>query len=390
MLSRRTFVKTLGAGGAGALTMPLLAAHPREIPRGVVRGELAHETVARWRALAPGALRLDSNENPLGPSPAAVARLQGMMSEASRYPFEVASQLRTAVAHSHRTDANAVVLGCGSSEVLRMAVLASCSPSRALVTISPSFEDPVEHAQRLGAAVRAVPVRGDLSVDLDAMAGAARGAGLVFLCNPNNPTGGVHAAADVTAFIDAVQRAEPDATILVDEAYHEYVDAPGYATAVPVALARRGVIVSRTFSKAFGMAGLRAGYAIGHPETVARLEPHRLGINVNVLAAAAALGSLGDTTLVERERARNRAARDAARRWFESAGYRVAPATANFLMVDVRRPAGAFQEECARRGVLVGRPFPPLAERWARVSVGTEEEMRAAVDVFGQVLRARG
>ena len=390
MTSRRTFVKTFGAG---ILAAPLLGARGREAALGEAAGPaaatpLSHDVAARARRLAPKGVRLDSNENPRGPGPAAMTALSAAFGEIPRYPDAPADELRAAVARLHGTTETGVVLGCGSSELLRMAVTAHCAGGRALVTASPSFEDPAAHAERLGAQVRRVPVRPDLSVDLDGMLRASRGAGLVFLCNPNNPTGGAHSGADVTEFVRAVLRSDDGAAVLVDEAYHEYVDAPGYASVSRLALSHPRVIVTRTFSKLHGLAGLRAGYAVGHPTTIARLAPERLPVNVNVLAAAAALGALSDPRHAEAERARNREARDFTRRWFEGAGYAVAPATANFLMADVRRPSKEFQEACRARGVLVGRPFPPL-DTWARVSMGTMGEMQQAVAVFEQVLSQR-
>ncbi|MFL5579598.1 MAG: pyridoxal phosphate-dependent aminotransferase [Gemmatimonadaceae bacterium] len=393
MVSRRTFVKALGAGGAGMMAAPLLAARGREAEAAEIvlasPTELSHHVAARARRGAPGAIRIDSNENPTGPGAAAMERLAGAFGEIPRYPDAPADELRAAIATLHGTDEKHVVLGCGSSELLRMAVYAHCAPGRALVTASPTFEDAAAHAERLGAAVRRVRVRPDLSVDLGGMAREAPGAGLVYLCNPNNPTGGAHSGADVAEFVRAVLRSDRDVVVLVDEAYHEYVDAPGYASVAALALAEPRVIVARTFSKLHGLAGLRVGYALGHPTAIARLSPQQLPVNVNVLAANAALGALSDPAHVEAERARNREVRDFTRTWFEGAGFAVAPAAANFLMADVRRPAKEFQASCKKLGVLVGRPFPPL-DSWARVSMGTMEEMQKAVGVFGEVLGARG
>jgi histidinol-phosphate aminotransferase len=217
------------------------------------------------------------------------------------------------------------------------------------------------------------------------MAAACTGAGLVFLCNPNNPTGTVHGAADLKAAIGAMLRAAPQVTILVDEAYHEYVDDPGYASLVPLALEDPRVIVSRTMSKAFGMAGLRLGYAIGNPKTLERMKPHMVGNNVNQLVGKAATVALGLTAHIEQERKRNAEVRRWTTGWFTKAGFAVAPSAANFLMVDIRRDAKAFRETCRERGVEVGRPFPPLLTH-SRISIGTAEEMQRASEVFRAVL----
>jgi histidinol-phosphate aminotransferase len=195
----------------------------------------------------------------------------------------------------------------------------------------------------------------------------------------------VHGAAAVSGFVSAVNRLSPATTILIDEAYHEYVDDPAYQTAIPLALDNPRVIVSRTFSKVFGMAGLRIGYAIGRPEALEPLKKHRLGAGVNVLAAAAAIGSLADADHIAAERVRNREVRQFTRDAISKLGYHVPVSNTNFLMVDVRRKVEDVIDGCRKEGVLIGRPFPPLATH-ARISIGTMEEMRKCVEVLGRVL----
>jgi histidinol-phosphate aminotransferase len=384
-LSRRSFVRTIGLGGAGVMTVPLIGARGREALAAELRAGLGATTATT--GLAAGVIRLSSNENPRGPCAAALRGLQDALGEASRYPFTPPEELRAAIAAAHRVRVENVLLGCGSTEVLRMAVDAFTSPTRALVTALPTFEEPAARAEVIGAPVRAVRVDGDLRLDLAAMTAASRGAGLVFVNNPNNPTGTLHSARAIADFVRRTLAAAPTATILIDEAYHEYVEDAAYATALPIALENPRVVVSRTFSKVYGLAGLRVGYAIGQPATLKALARHQLGMGVNVLAAAAARAALGDRTLVPREQRLNHEARDFTRRFFERAGYSVAPSQANFLMADIRRDAKGFQDACRTHDVLVGRPFPPLATH-TRVSIGTLDEMRAAVDVFRRVLAA--
>ena len=221
------------------------------------------------------------------------------------------------------------------------------------------------------------------------MCDAAQGAGLVYLANPNNPTGTVHGATAVRDFMRRYARLAANRR-LVDEAYHEYVDDPGYATAMPLALEDPGVLVTRTFSKVFGLAGLRVGYAVGRPESIAALERWRLANGLNALGAAAALVSLPSLAAmhehIARERVLNREARTFTVQALERLGVRVVPSEANFLIADIGRDAKAFQVACRSRGVLVGAPFPPLAT-YSRISVGTLEEMRRACDAIGDVLR---
>lgn len=393
-LSRRSFVKAAGIGGVGALTVPLIAARGSEALRELEGAApvwpgrelpFASDSRAHFRRLAPAAIRLDSNENPNGPGKAALDAIRAMFDEAPRYPDVQSADLNRALAAFYKVDVENLVVGAGSGEILRMASYAFTSPDRALVTAAPSFEDPVRHSEMMKAQIRAVPVDASLKLDLSRMLDETAGAGLVFFCNPNNPTGTVHGAAAVRDFVAQVNRRAPDAVILVDEAYHEYVDDPGYATAIPLALENPRVIVARTFSKAYGMAGLRVGYAIGHKDTIATMRRHRLPNNVNVLSAAAAIATLPDAGHIEKERQLNRAAREYTRRLFEQLGFRAPASNANFVMVPIGRDSKVFREECAKHGILVGRPFPPLSTH-ARVSIGTLDEMKKAGEVFRQVL----
>jgi histidinol-phosphate aminotransferase len=290
----------------------------------------------------------------------------------------------TAIARHHHAPEDHVLVGCGSGEILRMAAFASVGPGKPLVTGSPSFEDPVHHARTAGSDAIEVPIDGRLRLDLDAMAERAPGAGLVFLCNPNNPTGTVHGASDIKAFIARITERSA-ATILVDEAYHEYVNDPSYATAIPIALENPRVLVARTFSKVYGLAGIRAGYAIGLPAGLAPLRRHHLGNGVNVLASAAGVAALAQGGHIERERALNREALEFTRRGFEFIGFPSEPSHANFIMVDVKRDVREFIAACRGERIQIGRVFPPLPTH-ARVSIGTMDEMRQAMEVFERVL----
>lgn len=374
--SRRSFLTTLGAGGA-ALAVPFVSARGMEAALATPRGLRLPFSIPE--------VRLDSNENPYGPAPAALEAIQGMFSEACRYPDAHNEHLMEAIAAHLQVPADHLLLGAGSSEILRVAVDGFTSASRGLVSAAPTFELPADRAQVLGVPVTAVPVDAGLQLDLERMAAAAKGAGLVFLCNPNNPTATVHGAAAMREAIDTMLRASPDAVILVDEAYHEYVEDPDYRSFIPLTLEEPRVIVSRTFSKVYGMAGLRVGYAVGRPATLARMRRNILSMNVNVLAAAAAWTSLTTPGHVAAERAKNREAKAFARRFFEERGYTVTPSATNFFMVDIRRPLVPFRAACQARGIMVGRPFPPFST-YMRLSIGTMNEMRQATAVFAELL----
>jgi histidinol-phosphate aminotransferase len=383
--TRRSFMRAFGLSGVGAATLrpaEIFAARGRES-----LGGLWQAAGAPTLAVSKNALRLNSNENPLGPGENVLAAIRGAFSEANRYPYNLEREVQAAIARAHGVPEDHVTVGCGSGEILRTAVLGYAGPDRPLIAGLPTFEAPAAQARAAGAALIEIPVDRSLALDLQPMADAASGAGLVFLCNPNNPTGTVHSASAIEDFISYVGRRSPQTRILIDEAYHEYVDSPSYRTAVPIARQNPRVIVSRTFSKVFGMAGLRVGYAIAQPDTLAQIRAFKWNAGVNVLASAAAMSALTDSAHVAMERARNREVRQFTIGAIRKLGYQVGDSHANFVMVDLRRDAQPVIDACAKRDLLIGRLFPPLTQM-ARISIGTLDEMKRGLDVLDGVLGA--
>jgi histidinol-phosphate aminotransferase len=293
--------------------------------------------------------------------------------------------LIAAIAQSNGVKPENIILGCGSGELLRAAVYAFTTSEKGLVSPEPTFEAPGNFAKFLGRPVLAPKVDSQLKLDLNAMTDAAKGAGLVFFCNPNNPTATVHGKASVDQYVDAVNKASKDTMILIDEAYHEYVEDPTYATSMPLALANPRVVVTRTFSKVFGIAGLRVGYAVGQPAVLAKMSSWLLGSNTNQLGLIAATTAITDAQHIALEQKRNRATRAFTKKFFEDAGYKVLGADANFMMIDIHRDSKAFKLECVKHNVAVGRQFPALPNH-VRVSIGTMEEMKKALTVFRTTL----
>ncbi len=384
-LSRRSFLNVVGPFGGAPFPAALMAARGRE-------AALARPGSPPGDAAAsgdPSEIRINSNENPLGPGPAAVEAFVRAFPDAGRYPTNArpsVADLRDTIARRLGVRPENVALGAGSWELLSTAVRLYTSSSRHLVTASPTFEQPEHTAAQLGVPVRRVPVDKDGRLDLDQMARAARWAGLVFFCNPNNPTGGVHSAKAVAEFVARVRRESPETAVLIDEAYHDYVTDPGYATSLALALEHPNVVITRTLSKAYGMAGLRVGYAVAQTRTIEGFNRWAITFNQNSLTVAAAIASLGDPAHIEAERARNTEVRAFTTRFFQDLGYRVWPSETNFVFVEIGRPAKEFKEACARQKVLVGREFPPLEKTYARVSLGTLDEMKRANHVFTAVL----
>jgi histidinol-phosphate aminotransferase len=322
-----------------------------------------------------------------------MAALLDAFKDAGRYPTNArpsSANLRETIARKLSVRPDNVALGSGSWELLAAGVRLFTSSSRHLVTASPSFEQPERMAEQLGVGVKRVPVDAEGRLDLERMALAARHSGLVFFCNPNNPTGTVHGARAVAEFVTRVKRESPDTAILIDEAYHDYVGDPSYATALPLALEYPNVFIVRTLSKAYGMAGLRVGYAVGQTRTIDGFNRWAITFNQNSLAQAAAIASLEDPAHIAAENARNAEVRQATTTHLRGLGYKVMDSHTNFVFVDIGRPARDFKEACAQKGVRVGRDFPPLEKTCARISLGTMEEMKRANAVFASVLGSRG
>jgi histidinol-phosphate aminotransferase len=306
-----------------------------------------------------------------------------------RYGREVANtELPAAIANrvGRGLTSENILTSTGSAGILEAGVRAYVSESKPLVNAAPSYENPTEIAGLLGAEVRRVPVDANLKLDLDGMAEAAKGAGLVFLCNPNNPTATAHSQSAVSAFIQRVKSDSPDTAILVDEAYIDYATDTTVGTAAAETLRYDDVFVARTFSKAYGMAGLRMGYATGRPTTLAKLAAAWGLGDLNILTATGAIASLNEPDHMVAERKENRRVRDFTINAFKEMGYEASDSQTNFLFVNVRRPAAEFRDAARDQGVLVGRDFPPLEQTHARISLGTMEEMQQAVEVFKKIL----
>ena len=385
-LTRRGFVRTAGIGAASALTTSWIGARGRE--HGVWS---AFEPTLH--AVEPGQIVLASNENPLGPSRTVLAAVQAAFGDDGRRPGRYSGSSRElieAIAAKQRVKPENVVLGCGSTQILRSATHLFTAKDKPLVGTIPTYEECAGYAEMMGNPVRPVGLDAEFKLDLNKLADAAKGAGLVFYCNPNNPTATYVGARATRDFLAKVRRESPETTVLIDEAYFDYVTDPDHETHIPVAVENPRVIVSRTFSKAYGMAGLRMGYAIGHPETIKKMAEWDGGSgtsSLNVLALHAGIAAIQqDETFTATERARNKEVRDFTMKWFADRGMKPTDAQANFLFVNIGRPAKEFRDASRAKGVLVARDFPPFEKTHCRLSFGTMEEMKKAVAVFEQVL----
>ena len=383
-LSRRRLFQRFGAAPLGS---EWIAARGREAA--VAEGSLLEFTQAPRGAASSNIIRIASNENPLGPGQHVLDVIVGKFPEAGRYPFNAREQepvLVKAIDGNHGVATDQVVLGPGSGEILSNAVRAFTSPTKPLATAWPTFENPRDTARKIGTEVRAVALDANLKIDINKLVEASKGAGLVFFCNPNNPTATVHSGEVVADFVKRVRAASPDTVILIDEAYHEYVTDPSYRSAMDIAKSTPKVFVSRTFSKAYGMAGLRVGFGVGDREVIKRLNEFRMPYAVNLPGIAAAVAAINNQAHVDQEKARNTSVRAFTMKAFEQMGFKATDSQTNFIFVNINRPAETFRNGCREAGVMVGRDFPPYEKTHARVSIGTQAEMERAVAVFKKVL----
>ena len=315
--------------------------------------------------------------------------IKGSYGAAGRYPFATANDVAKAIAERQKVKLENVLLGTGSTQILRTSTHVFTSKDRALATALPAYEECSQYAALIGSPVKGVNLDSNFYMDLGALHKASIGSGLVFYCNPNNPVATAVDGKNTRDFIEKVLRDSPQTTILVDEAYFDYATMPGYETMIPLAVENPRVIVARTFSKAGGMAGLRMGYAIGHPQTIRKMAEWDGTGSVNALALAAAHASVTqDPSVWTTEAKRNNEARSYTMKWFADRGFKPTDSQTNFLFVNVKRPAKEFRDACRAQGVLVARDFPPFEKTHCRISIGTMEEMKKATEVFGKVLGA--
>jgi histidinol-phosphate aminotransferase len=379
-LSRRSFVRTVGAGAAATW----IASRGRE-------GALFGAEVSAQRRAAPGAetsIFLSSNENPLGTHKDVLAAVRAAaLPEAGRYPVATVEEVTELLARKHGVKKENVLLGAGSTQILRTCTQVFTTKTAGLVAPLPAYEECAEYAALIGHPLTGVKLTDKLYTDLDAMQAAAKGAGLVFYCNPNNPVATAINGTDTRAYLATLQKNSPNTTVLVDEAYFEYGTMAGYETMIPLAAANPSVVVARTFSKCFGMAGLRMGYAVGHKDTIAKMAAWDGTASISVIALVGAKAALAvDPKWLEDERKRNAAARTFTQKWFVDHGYPTTDSQSNFMFVNIKRPAGDFRAACRAEGVAVGRDFPPYEKTHCRISVGSMAEMQKAVEVFGRAL----
>jgi histidinol-phosphate aminotransferase len=371
-ITRRTLAGALGAAAGAVL-----------LDRRVAR---AAALAAVHRGMPDDGIVLSYNENPYGPSAGALLAARRADGVSNRYPDALEDEARAAIAKLHSVTPDRIALGCGSSEILQMADAAFTGPGKKAVAAEPTFEAVLDYARVLSAEPVKIPLTADFRHDLPRMAQACDGAtGLVYVCNPNNPTGTIMTGDEIASFAASVPAS---VTILVDEAYHHFVEDSRYRTACDLIDRHPNVVVARTFSKIYGMAGWRLGYAVGSREKIAAMSKFATFSNANAVVLSAAVASLADRDLVPR----TRKTLNDTRRWLVAEmtkqGRRTIPSETNFVMVDVGGDVTPVIAAFRGRKILVGRKFPSLPN-WLRITIGKPEEVAAFAAALKEIVPAK-
>lgn len=350
---------------------------------------MLHETVYAQRAavgfkMPKDVVWLNANEFPAGPPQHVIKAMADVIPASNRYHYQEFGDFYTALAHSEDLLPEQILVGAGSSECLHAAIEAFTSASRPLITISPTYEAPPEVARASGRQVISLPLTAKYTPDAHKIIEAASkaGGGLIYLCNPNNPTSTVTPKADLAWMVDNL----PANTILMlDEAYIHFAETPEMQSGLTWVREGKEVVVMRTYSKVYGMAGLRAGFAAARPDLIQKMAPFRNNV-ISIVTARAVLAAIADKNLVpERKRMLAKTRGDICS-WLRTKGVNYIEPQANFMMVDVKRDTRQFGREMAQHGVAVGRPFPPL-NNMLRVSIGTDADMAKFREAFSAVYK---
>jgi histidinol-phosphate aminotransferase len=378
-VSRRGFVGGV-ATAVGALTLApdqfLLAQSQQGVgsQQPVIPGELEYD----------GYAKLAANENPWGPPDSVMQAMTHAMKYSNRYGYPDGG-LVGEIARHHGVRPDMVMIAAGSGEILDVVGSAFASNGKKVVGVEPTYSQVYQHVTGVKGAAITLPLREDFSQDIPALVRVTRrnyrDVGFVYICNPNNPTGKVVPKQDIQALLDGIPE---DTPVLIDEAYHHFVEDPSYATSVPYVLEGRPVIVARTFSKIAALAGMRLGYAIAPRELIQQMRPFSTG-TINAMVKHGGVAALRDTAAQARVKQMTLDLRKKHVAQVQALGYSVIPSETNFFMIHIKRPVQPVIQEFQKKGVLVGRPFPPMTD-YLRVSVGTAAEMERFQVAFKDIL----
>jgi histidinol-phosphate aminotransferase len=379
-VSRRGFV-----GGVATALGLLTVKSPLELwaqGRGQMPGQQPrpHPSVSDYDGYA----KLANNENPYGPPDSVMKAMTQAFKYANRYGYPDGG-ITEEIAKHHGVKPENVMLGAGSGEILDVVGSAFAANGKKVVGVEPSYSQVYSHVTGMKGSAITLPLTDDYRQDMQAIIHATklhyRDVGFVYLCNPNNPTGRVVTKQEVRQLLDGIPE---DMPVLIDEAYHHFVEDPNYATSVPYVLEGRPVIVARTFSKIAALAGMRLGYAIASREFIQQMRPFSTG-TVNAIVKWGGVAALNDTESQAHVKRVTIDLRNKTTRELTGLGYSVIPSETNFFMVHLRRPVQPVIDDFLKKGVQVGRPFPPMTEH-LRVSIGTPDEMSRFMVAFRDIM----
>ena len=336
--------------------------------------------------------KLSSNENPYGPSDKMMASMNAAWKYSNRYGYPD-GDIHEKIAEHHGVGTRNIIMNAGSGETLKVAGIAFLEHKEKVVGVEPTYTSVYRVASGIDADVIARPLLADHTQDIDDLIKVTRrnyrDVGLVYVVNPNNPTGVIVPDSDIRQLLDGIPE---DIPVLIDEAYHHFIQDPSYSSAVKYIKEGRNVIVTRTFSKIYGMAGLRLGYGIAPTEMIEQMRTYATG-SVNALVRWGAVAALEDHESEAWVKDTTIKLREATAGQLRSQGFEVIPSETNFFMVHTGRPASEVRAEFRKRDVAVGRDFPPMLD-YLRVSIGTEEEMKrflvAWKEIFPDGMTATG
>jgi histidinol-phosphate aminotransferase len=352
--SRRSFGRFATLLGAGAATLPFY-------------NEPAMAQLSNIGPLPPDAVKINANENPLGPCPEAAEAILKIVQKGGRYLYEETYGFSKTLAEQEGLKPEYVMPFAGSSDPLHRTVIAFTSPARSFVTGDPGYEAGARAAEFVGAKVARVPLCKDYSHDVKAMAAADAQAGIIYVCNPNNPTGTLTKRSDIDWLIANKPKG---AVLLLDEAYLHF---SGAAPASDLVAADKDIIILRTFSKLYGMAGLRAGAALGRPDLLAKLRPLGAGA-LPVTGMVGAQASLQVKTLIPQRRKMMKDIRNDVFSFLDKNKFQFIPSDSNCFMLNAGRPAAELVKVMAAQKIFIGRVWPAMPT-YARVTVGAQDEM---------------
>jgi len=328
--------------------------------------------------------KLANNENPYGPPESVLKAMNDAWKYANRYGYPDVN-IRQVIAEHHGVKPENILLSAGSGEILKVIDTTYLPAHKLFIGSDPTYDSMYNYVtQSKGQAIK-IPLRKDYTADIDGMIHAAkmhsRDVGVVYLCNPNNPTGNIIPKDQVKKLLDSVPE---DMTVFIDEAYHHFVDNPNYESSIKYVLEGRRVVVARTFSKIAALAGMRLGFAIASPEMVAEMQPQMIG-SISSVVKWGGVAALKDSANEAKVKAITKQLRERTTAEFAAYGYETIPSDANFFMVNMKTDVAPLGAKFAEKYVLVGRKFPPM-DNWLRVSVGSDEEMKRFMAAFKEIM----